>query len=114
MIRERLPKKREKPAGMGRRGDNPGMKQENQSKETLQCMKDCGCSEEQAMRYLALHQSDNISEQLQFLYCQRRKLMNELHDAQKKIDCIDYVIRQLEQQKLQGKKSEAGIPRQEV
>lgn len=77
------------------------MKQENPSNDTLQCMKDCGCTDEQARRYLKLHQSDNITEQLQFLYCHRKKLMNELHDAQKKIDCIDYVIRQLEQQKQQ-------------
>jgi len=44
-------------------------------------------------------EASQISDMLGLLKQQRRKLMDDLHAAQKKVDTIDFMIRSVEQKK---------------
>ena len=66
--------------------------------ECRQYLKDCGCDEEQYKQYMELVKSDDYRGQIIFLRRQRTRVMDKLHDAQKEVDCIDYIIRMLEEE----------------
>lgn len=66
-------------------------------KEILQCLKDCGCDERTAKQFLAYGQEARPRDQIRLLNRRRRSLMDDLHENQKKVDCIDFMIRELEQ-----------------
>ncbi|MDE6014967.1 MAG: hypothetical protein K2H41_04560 [Acetatifactor sp.] len=68
--------------------------------ECKRCLKDCGCDEEQYKEYMELVKSDDNRGQIIFLRRQRTRVMEKLHDAQKEVDCIDYIIRMLEKEDL--------------
>lgn len=72
---------------------------EQNLEQRLRCyMKDCGCSAEQAAEYLKMAASGNTRDQLLFMKRQRNLVMDRLHAAARQVDCIDYVIRELEQE----------------
>lgn len=73
------------------------MKTEN--KYLKSSLKDCGFQEETAARYLYYAEASQISDMLRLLKQQRRKLMDDLHAAQKKVDTIDFMIRSVEQKR---------------
>lgn len=60
-------------------------------------LKDCGFLEETAAKYMYYAEASQISDMLRLLKQQRRKLMDDLHAAQKKVDTIDFMIRSVEQ-----------------
>lgn len=65
----------------------------NTREKTLQGLKDCGCAESQYEEYLCCA---SRGEKLRFLRTQRKSIMDDLHTAQKQVDCIDYLIREVE------------------
>lgn len=66
------------------------------SKENIiQNLKDIGCSSKQIADLMNYYTSGDIKQLIQVLKCQRCYLLDALHDAQKKIDCLDYLIYQL-------------------
>ena len=72
---------------------------ERSMEQRLRCyLKDCGCSAEQAAEYLKMAASGNTRDQLIFMKRQRNMVMDQLHTATRQVDCIDYVIRELEQE----------------
>ena len=72
---------------------------EQSMEQRLRCyLKDCGCSAEQAAEYLKLAASGNTQDQLIFMKLQRKVVMDRLHTATRQVDCIDYVIHELEQE----------------
>lgn len=62
-------------------------------------LKDCGFPKETAAKYMYYAEASQISDMLRLLKQQRRKLMDDLHAAQKKVDTIDFMIRSVEQKK---------------
>lgn len=62
-------------------------------------LRDAGCSQETIRQYLHLAETGNVKEQLRLLYRHRAALLDRLHQDQKQIDCLDYLIYQMEQQK---------------
>ena len=67
--------------------------------ELLQNLKDAGCSPEERERFLVLEGTGNISGQLALLSLRRRKLLERVHQEEKRITCLDYLVYRLEQKK---------------
>lgn len=61
------------------------------------CLRDCGCSDEQIRQYLAYETEHHKTRQIRLLMRHRRSLMQNLHQTQREIDCIDFIIRKLEE-----------------
>ena len=68
-------------------------------KAVRQCLKDCGCDERTAEQFLAYGQEARRRDQIRHLNRRRRSLMDDLHENQKKVDCIDFMIRELERKR---------------
>ena len=71
------------------------MEQENAVKRNLL---DAGCSEESAVCVDRLYQAGRISDALHEMKVIRCDLMGELHQSQRRVDCLDYLIRQTEKE----------------
>lgn len=59
---------------------------------------DAGCSDEAAAFVDQLYQAGKISDALLKMKMIRCDLMDELHKSQRKVDCLDYLIRQTEKE----------------
>ena len=69
----------------------------NQKQERIVLnMKDAGCSEETIKRFLLCYQAGDIKGELKVLSNHRQALLDEVHKGQKEIDCIDYLVYQIE------------------
>lgn len=64
--------------------------------ELMQCLRDCGCDEETAEQFLTYGREDRLKDQVRLLYRLRRPFLEALHGDQRRIDCIDFMIRELE------------------
>ena len=61
-------------------------------------LKDAGCGPLLIEKILALHESGNIREELRLLAAQRSGLLEKVHAAQKKVDCLDYLVFNMKQE----------------
>jgi len=59
-------------------------------------LRDAGCDRQLAERILALDGERATREELRLLKSQRRKLLADMHTAQRAIDCLDYVVSVME------------------
>lgn len=71
----------------------------------LQNLKDAGCSPAVIQQFLCSMELGDLAEELRLLARQRKKLLEELHDQQRSIDCLDYLVYNLENQ---GKTTQGG------
>jgi len=55
-------------------------------------LRDAGCDTQTAERIMVLDGRQATREELQLLKDQRRKLLADMHTAQRAIDCLDYVV----------------------
>ena len=62
----------------------------------LENLEDAGCGPEFAERFLTLEQTGQHQEQLKLLSDHRRQLLDSLHREERRIDCLDYLVYQLE------------------
>ena len=62
----------------------------------LDNLEDAGCDSELAQRFLVLERSGQYQEQLNLLSSHRRHLLECLHREQRRIDCLDYLVYQIE------------------
>ena len=63
------------------------------SKESIKRnLKDAGCETHTIEIFLKYRENETLQKQILFLKCQRCGLLEELHQVQKKIDCLDYLI----------------------
>lgn len=67
--------------------------------EIVNCMTDCGCSAEQAAQFLSLKETCCAESCIRYLKRHRKQLLDEIHQMHRKVDCVDYLIRELEKQK---------------
>lgn len=67
-----------------------------QKEKTIQNMRDAGCSEEAINSFLQYFQISDTKGELTVLSRHRQYLMDELHGRQKEIDCLDYLIYQIQ------------------
>ena len=59
---------------------------------------DAGCGSDTVQRCMALAQTKNTPELMRILAQHRRALLDTVHLSEKRIDCLDYLIYQLEKQ----------------
>ena len=63
-------------------------------REYLECsLRDCGFEEQMAKQYIQYAEKDCKTEQLRLLIGHRKKLMDNLHIAQRRVDVVDFMIR---------------------
>lgn len=58
----------------------------------IQNLQDAGCDSTVIKKFIECLENEGLEKQLLFLKCQRYGLLDDLHKAQKKIDCLDYLI----------------------
>lgn len=80
------------------------MEQGVPDKATLQNLEDAGCDCDMVKCYCELEAQQKgmpliRKDQIRLLQGQRRALLNQLHDSQKKIDCLDFLLYKLKKQK---------------
>lgn len=64
----------------------------------IQNLKDAECDEEKIHAFITNIRENRISDGLKLLSMHRRSLLDTLHEKQKQIDCLDYLVYQLEKQ----------------
>ena len=62
----------------------------------LQNLRDAGCNSEMIQQCITLARTQQISFILTLLAKHRKTLLERLHDNQKEIDCLDYLVFSLE------------------
>lgn len=60
-------------------------------------LKAAGFSEEQTSEYLALWNAGEMNGQLRLLTAKRRSLLDHIHQKEKQIGCLDYLVYQMKQ-----------------
>ena len=67
-------------------------------KAMMECLSDIGCSDEQEKKAKMLYDSGQKAELIRYLKCCRCGLVDEMHESQRKVDRIDYLIRKAEKE----------------
>ena len=57
-------------------------------------LEDTGCSEEERKKAKQLYDAGDSEELIRYFRKCRCSRMDELHESQRKVDCLDYLIRQ--------------------
>ena len=65
-------------------------------------MRDAGCPEAFIRSFLTRYSTSTPSEQIQMLNEQRGKLLEQLHNSQKHLDCMDYLCYQIQKRSGAG------------
>ncbi len=63
--------------------------------EFKQCLLDLGCNHEKIEKCMVLAENEKVTGLLKFLSEHRSVLLENLHESQKKIDCLDYIVFQI-------------------
>ena len=61
-------------------------------------LKDAGCDQDMICRCEVLAQGENKAELMRALSLHRKALLDAVHENQRRIDCLDYLIYQLKKQ----------------
>lgn len=64
-------------------------------KEIIENLEDAGCDDSVIGQFLKMGNEQKRQEQLRLLSCHRKTLLNVVHENQKRIDCLDYLIHKL-------------------
>ena len=59
---------------------------------------DAGCTEDSVLAVERLYRAGQLGDALRQVKVIRCDLMDELHQSQRKVDCLDYLIRQMERE----------------
>ncbi|HAS21352.1 MAG TPA: hypothetical protein DCR16_06450 [Lachnospiraceae bacterium] len=82
------------------RNEEPYMENENAVKSNLL---DAGCSDQSAAWVDQLVQAGRLSDALHEMKVIRCDLMEALHQSQRRVDCLDYLIRKTEKEIITDK-----------
>lgn len=66
--------------------------------EILKCMTDCGCDDAKTKAFLALKENCCTESCIRYLKRHRKQLMEQIHQMGHQVDCVDYMIRELEKE----------------
>lgn len=61
----------------------------------LQTLKDAGCTDKMIKSFMDLYRSQSVFQQKKVLAVHRQGLLDKIHQQQKMLDCLDYLIYQL-------------------
>jgi len=63
--------------------------------DVIQNLKDAGCDQKIIKTFMAYMEQDDVSSQMRLMNEQRRRLLDRVHEEEKKIDCLDYFVYQM-------------------
>jgi len=63
--------------------------------QLLRNLQDAGCTDQMIQQYFRLREAGRTKEQICLLFRHRAALLDRLHQDQKQIDCLDYLIFQI-------------------
>ena len=66
-----------------------------------QTLSDSGCSDEMADSILERFKSGSIDEMVRLLKKERCRAMDEYHECGRKVDCVDFMLRRIENEMKQ-------------
>ena len=69
-----------------------------EQEQLKQNLADAGCSSEVTQKILRFCGGGNLPEALQLMKKDRCRLMDELHESGRKVDCLDFLIRSTEKE----------------
>ena len=73
-------------------------------------MKDAGCNKEIITKICRLYADGQMQDAVKVLRRHRCSLMEQLHESQNRVDCLDFLVRQMERKVMQnGRSNETGI-----
>lgn len=61
-------------------------------KKLITNLKDAGCDDTTIAAFLQYRQTNDQSKQMDLLKKHRNSLLDKIHDDQKAIDCLDYLV----------------------
>lgn len=73
-----------------------------EAQAVMQNLKDAGCTQDVVDQFMTLWKRSDRETQLRFLRRHRSFLLDGIHVEQRKLDCLDYLIYQLEKQKQEA------------
>lgn len=65
----------------------------------IQNLKDAGCNSKTVEQFIGLGEEGKTKEQLHLLALHRQRLLDRLHRNEKRIDCLDYLVYQMQKNK---------------
>ncbi len=65
----------------------------------LRNLEDAGCDETLIRQFMQCGKEENSSGQIRLLKMHRRDLLSSLHVCQSQIDCLDYLLHQMQKEK---------------
>ncbi len=71
-------------------------------KRLKQNLSDAGCSKKATEDIIRMCESGNMAGALQMMRKDRCRLMDELHESGRKVDCLDFLIRTTEKEMKQA------------
>ncbi len=71
----------------------------NNENDMIQNLKDAGCDDGTIVAFITDLKEKRIADGLKLLAVHRRSLLEEIHKDQKQIDCLDYLVYNIENNK---------------
>ena len=68
----------------------------------IQNLKDAGCDTQCVDQFLTINKKKKTQEQLKLLSAHRQQLLARVHKEEKRIDCLDYLVYQIQKEKSAG------------
>ena len=68
--------------------------------ELTQSLTDAGCDAETIGTVRRLYDSGQVNDAVRVLRRHRCELMDQLHESQSRVDCLDYLVRRIEKTSL--------------
>ena len=66
--------------------------------DMIQNLKVAGCNEQQTKDICVLYEAGRMKDVIRTLRCHRCHLMDQLHESQTKVDCLDFLVYQIEKE----------------
>lgn len=78
----------------------------NSEEDVIQNLKDAGCDRKIIECFMECMARDDFNGQLWLMKEQRKCLLDRVHKNEKQIDCLDYLVYQIDRSRAQGMKDE--------
>ncbi len=63
--------------------------------DVIQNLRDAGCDQKIIKTFMAYMDQDDLNSQMRLMDEQRKRLLDRVHEEEKKIDCLDYLVHQM-------------------
>lgn len=73
----------------------------NSEEDIIQNLKDAGCDRKIIECFMECMARDDFNGQLRLMKEQRKCLLNRVHEEEKQIDCLDYLVYQLDRSRAE-------------